>query len=83
MVAKYMSGSPAAAKERNITAKLLAGAAVPIGLAAAARAQPSGTQQLAVVETRFKEADTDHDGTPSLQELKAPQGQALLKLLQY
>ena len=43
----------------------------------------SQAEYLAVVETRFKAADTNHDGTLDLQELRTPQGQALLRLLQY
>jgi len=36
-----------------------------------------------VVETRFKAADTNHDGTLDRQELGTRQGQALLRLLQH
>ncbi|MBV8613776.1 MAG: hypothetical protein JOY66_08385 [Acetobacteraceae bacterium] len=43
----------------------------------------SQAEYLAVVEARFKAADTNHDGTLDLQELRTPQGQGLLRLLQY
>ena len=43
----------------------------------------SQEEYLAVVEARFKAVDTNHDGTLDLQELRTPQGQGLLRLLQY